>query len=166
MLACANAAVVAGKVTETMSGFATTVATRKLGTKSRCRSAVAITSCCREWCPHAPSETPPASNENAPIATRRPPHRRRAPWRGFREFTVSRSTAGLSSRSRLVASFRSGMPELFIGEILEYAMSADAVVALAQHGKEIGDDQQGGGGRKQKAADDGPGQRRILVFAG
>src|ERR1700735_2012713 len=148
MLACANAAVVAGKVTETMSGFATTVATRKLGTKSRCRSAVAITTCCREWCPHAPSETPPASNKNAPIATRRPPHRRR-PRRGLCGFCVPRSTAGSRSRSRVVASFRSGVPKLFIGEILEYAMSADAVVALAQHGKEIGDDQQGGGGRKQ-----------------
>src|SRR5271165_3115816 len=45
-------------------------------------------------------------------------------------------------------------------------MGWDAVVAFAQHGKEIGDDQQGGGGRKQKAADHRPGQRGILFLAG
>jgi hypothetical protein len=48
MIASANAAVVPGKETDVVPGLASMVATRKLGTKSRCSSAAAMTSCCCE----------------------------------------------------------------------------------------------------------------------
>src|ERR1700719_39192 len=137
-------------MTEMVPGLAPIVATRTLGTKSRSCSAVAMTCCCCEYWPDAPSESPPTSNRNPPSANRRPPHRRRrCCWR----FSALRSTAWLSCRSRLVASFRSRISRSFIGELLEYAIGRDTVIALAQHGKQIGDNEQCGGSREQEAAD-------------
>src|SRR5690348_7938886 len=153
MLAAANAAVVPGKVTETVAGLASTVATRTLGTKLRSCSALAMTCRCCECCPHTPTERPPASNKNPPSATSRPPHRRRTRGRCFAGLFISWSTAGLPWRSRSIASFRSRISKSFIGQILEHAISRHTVVALAQHGKQIGDDEQGGGSGKQQAAD-------------
>jgi hypothetical protein len=48
MFASSNAAVVPGKVTDIVPGLAATVSTRKLGTKSRSCSAVAMTCRCCE----------------------------------------------------------------------------------------------------------------------
>ena len=45
-------------------------------------------------------------------------------------------------------------------------MGCLAVIALAEHGEQIGDHQQRGGGGEQKPADDGAGERRILLLAG
>src|SRR5580704_9515941 len=166
MFAAANAAVVPGKVTDTVAGLAWTVATRTLGMKSRACSAVAVTCSCCEIFPHTPNERPAASSKNPPSANSRPPHRRRAHRRCFTGLSISRSTAGLSRRSRPIASYRSRTPRSFIGEILEYAIGRDAVIALAQHGKQIRDDEQGGGSGKQQAADHRARQRRVLLLAG
>src|SRR5580704_8160899 len=164
MFASANAAVVPGKVADTMPGLGPTVATRTLGTKSRSCSAVAMTCCCCDCCPHVPTERPPASAKAPPSANSRPPHRRRR--RCFGAFPVSRSTAGRSCRSRWIALFQLGWPRSFIGKVLEYAVGRDAVVALAQHGEQIRDDEQSGGGRKQKATDHRAGQCRVLLLSG
>jgi hypothetical protein len=51
------------------------------------------------------------------------------------------------------------------GKALEYAIGHDAVVALAQHGEEIRDDEKGCWGRKQEAADHRACQRRVLLLA-
>src|ERR1700757_1653984 len=153
-------------MTETVPGLALTVATSTLGTKSRACSAVATTCCCCEIFPHTPSERPPASNKNPTSANRRPPHRRRTGARCFAGLLISRSTAGLSWRSRSITSLRSRRSRSFIGEILEHAIGRDAVVALAQHRKQIRDDQQGGGSGKQQAADHCARQCRVLLLAG
>src|ERR1700731_2645351 len=162
MLAAANAAVVPGRVTETVTGFAATVATRRLGTKSRSCLAVAMTSCFRVWFPHPPSMRPLASNSDPPSANRRPPRRRRTCVRRPGSFSISRRNVGPSSRCRATASLLSCRNRSFIGEFLEYAIGRDAVIALAEHGKQIGDDQQGGGSGKQNPADHGAGPRRVL----
>src|ERR1700722_13865325 len=165
MLAAANAAVVPGRVTETVAAFAATVATRKLGTKSRSCLAVARTSCFRAWFPHPPSKRPLASNSVPPNANRRPPRRRRAYVRRPGSFSTSRRKVGPSSRCRSIASLPLGRNRSFIGEFLEQAIGRDAVIALAEHGKEIGDDQKGGGSRKHNPADHGARQRRVLLLA-
>src|SRR3984957_5411005 len=164
MFASANAAVVPGKVADTMPGLGPTVATRTLGTKSRSCSAVAMTCCCCDCCPHVPTKRPLASARAPPSANSRPPHRRRR--RCFGALPVSRSTAGRSCRSRWIALFQLGWPRSFIGKVLEHAISGDAVVALAQHGEQIRDDEQGRWGRKQEPADHRARQRRILLLAG
>src|SRR5215471_12901159 len=166
MSAAANAAVVPGKVTDTVAGLAWTVATSTLGTKSRACSAVAATCCCCEMCPHTPSERPPASNKTPTSANSRPPNRRRTRGGCFAGLSISRSTAGLSRRSRSIKSSRSRRPRSFIGEILEYAIRGDPVIPLAQYGKQIRDDQQGGRCRKQEAADHCTRQCRVLLLAG
>src|SRR6516165_4432313 len=164
MFAAANAAVVPGKMTDTVAGLASTVATRTLGTTSRACSAVAATCCCCEIFPHTPSERPAARSKNPPSANRRPPHRRRTGGLCFAGLLISRSTAGLSWRSRSITSSRSRSSRSFIGEILEHAVRRDAVVVLAQHGKQIRDDQQGRGCREQQAADHRARQCRILLL--
>src|SRR5262245_20648273 len=142
------------------------LATGTVGTKSRCCSAVAMTWRCCEQCLHAPSERPPASSKNPPSANARPPHRRRASRRCFGAFSTPRPKAGWSCRSLAIASFRSKIRSSFIGQILEHAIGCDTVVALAQHGKQIRDDEQGGGGPEQESPDYRARQRRILLLAG
>src|SRR5690242_540652 len=56
MFAAANAAIVPGKMTDTVAGLASTVATRTLGTKSRACSAAAMTYCCCEIFPRPPAK--------------------------------------------------------------------------------------------------------------
>src|ERR1700722_9879841 len=132
MLAAANAAVVPGRVTETVAAFAATVATRKLGTKSRSCLAAAITSCFRAWFPHPPSMRPLASNSDPPNANRRPPRRRRAYVRRPGSFSISRRNVGPSSRCRSIASLPLCRNRSFIGEFLEQAIGRDAVIALVE----------------------------------
>src|SRR6201993_2833235 len=166
MSAAANAAVVPGKVTDTAAELAWTVPTSTLGTKSRACSAVAATCCCCEIFPHTPSERPPASNKNPTSANSRPPNRRRTRGGCFAGLSISRSPAGLSRRSRSSKSSPSRRPRSFIREILEHAIRRDAVIPLAQYGKQIRDDQQGGGSGEQEPTDYRARQRRILFFAG
>src|SRR5271155_3222272 len=166
MFASANAAVVPGKVTDTMPGLDATVATRKLGTKSLSCSAVAMTSLCCEKFPNAPNERLPASAKSPPSETRRPPHRRRARRRCCDGLAISRSTAGRPCCMSWITLFQSGWLRSFIGKVLEYAIGRDAVVALAQHGEEIRDDEQGDWGRKQEPADHRARQRGVLLLTG
>src|SRR6202030_4691268 len=51
------------------------------------------------------------------------------------------------------------------GNLLEDAMSRLAVIALAQHRKQVRDDQKGGRRCEQKAADDGACERGALLLA-
>src|SRR6202043_1055474 len=165
MFAAAKAAVVPGRATETVAGFASTVATFKLGTKSCCCFAVAMISCFSEWFSHPPSVRPPASNKNPPSVNRRPPRRRRTCLRCLGCLTISRRNGGLSCRFRSIVSFLFRRNRSFIGEILEHAIGCDAIIALAQHGKQIRDDQQGRRSGKQQPADHRARQRGILLFA-
>src|ERR1700722_11870333 len=164
MLAAANAAVVPGRVTETVAVLAATVATRKLGTKSRSCLAAAMTSCFRVWFPHPPSIRPLASNRAPPNANRRPPRRRRAYGRRPGSFSISRRNVGPSRPFRSNSSLL--LDRLFIGEFLEQAVGRDAVIALAEHGKQIGNDQQGGGSGKKNPADPRARQPCVLLLAG
>src|SRR5882757_4584480 len=149
MFAAANAAVVPGKVIDTVLGLAWTVATCTLGTKSRWCTAVAWACCHCEYRPHAPRKRPPASSRIPPSANTRPPDRRRTCRRSAGSFWIASSTTELSRRLRATASLRLGASK-FIGEVLEHTVGRDAVVALAQHGEQIRDDEQSGGGSEQK----------------
>src|ERR1700733_12153907 len=160
MLAAAKAAVVPGKVTGMTAVLASTGATNTAGAKRRTSSAVARACRCCAWWREAPSEMPVVSNRKAPSAKTRPPHRRRARERGPGDFTV------LPSGPLLCGSCWSRIQASFIGKLLKHTISGYAIVALAQQGKEIRDDQQGGRGGKQQASDDGARQRRILFLAG
>src|ERR1700676_330917 len=108
---------------------------------------------------------PPASSKNPPNANRRPPRRRRGFARVFGSFSISRWNVGLSSRFRSIASFLLGQNRSFMGEILEHAIGRYAVIAFAQHGKQIRNDQQGGGSGNQEPADHGARERRVLLLA-
>src|SRR5271166_2569781 len=106
---------------------------------------------------------PPVSRRNPPATNNRPSRRGCSRGPCFGGVSMSRPKGGASWRS--IASLRSRRRPSFIGQILEDAIGRDAVIALAQHGKQIRDDEQGGGSRKQEAADNGPRQRRILLLA-